>query len=245
MACRRIPLFYVQQEACKRQLCGSRSERYFLHNANTTRECANCRYPKCTICKLRETSYLSISEYKKRRVAGQAEEQYTCRACKYPPRQGCKKTPRLAYNEMYTIAKMPPRWTCAECLKHTTLCMFCGEGKQVNAFHKQDLQNGRKNGELSEARCSDCTAGNVETRTNLTCSTCSKTLPQAPFADDVLNAVSAENRMCELYCVKCAQGAVRSRWCKLGSYTCTLCKEEKQGNAVAAADLKNSHGGAQ
>ena len=169
--------------------------------------------------------------------------QYTCVTCKYPPCQGCKTTPRSSYNERYTIAKMP-YWTCPECLKHSTLCMFCGEGKQVGAFHKQELQRCRRDGELSEAKCSECKANKRKTRTELTCIRCSNILPQPHFDTHALNAVLAENRIHELYCVKCAIGPERSQWWKLDAYKCAICGADKQRNAFAAVDLKTCAKGA-
>ena len=106
--------------------------------SNTTREWEYCKYPKCVVCKLHEVSHLSISEYEKRRGAGDVEEQYTCVNCKDPPCACCKKTRRPEHREKYTVAKMP-RWTCPKCLKHSTLCMFCGEGTQASAFHTKEL----------------------------------------------------------------------------------------------------------
>ena len=54
----------------------------------------------------------------------------------------------------------------------------------------------------------------------------------------VLHAVLAENCIHELYCVTCALGAERSRWWKLDTYACALCKMDKQRNEFAAVDLQ-------
>lgn len=119
--------------------------------------------------------------------------------------------------------------------------MFCGEGKQASAFHTKEMQSWRWNGQLCEAKCLDCKANNIKTRTKLTCSRCSECLPQAYFAAEALKAVLAENRMHELCCVKCAQEAELSRWWKLDASTCTLSAEERQRKAFAAVDMKLSY----
>ena len=108
-------------------------------------------------------------------------------------------TPRAS--RKYSVAKMP-RWTCPECLKHATLCMFCGEGKPADDFHKQELHRWRRSRELSDAKCSVCKAANQDKRSDLTCSRCSELLPQLRFDTDALNTVLSENRIDELYCVK-------------------------------------------
>lgn len=92
------------------------------HNSNTTRQCEHCKYQKCVVCKLHETSRLSVSENRQRLVAGLVEEQYICRACKYPPCQGCTKD------------STPCSQRKAHCRKDASLDM-CRVSKAFDALH--------------------------------------------------------------------------------------------------------------
>lgn len=104
------------------------------------------------------------------------------------------------------------------------------------------MQAWRRKHALSEAKFSTCKKYDVGAKARLTCSRCAELLPHKDFEDDALNRCLADNRMGQLFCVRCALGPERKREWRHGFYPCATCSENKERREYAPVVSKRHPG---